>query len=362
VQGIGSVGVMPKLKQVLSERMEAHFGIKLPTGPGLDTLECLERADAGRLKAGFCLGGNLYGASPEAGYAARALGKLDLLVYLNTTLNTGHAHGLAAETLILPVLARDGEPQPTTQESMFNLVRLSDGGPARHAGPRSEVDIIAELGERLLDGSTPINWPAMRNTSRIRAAIAAVVPGFEKIGRIDRTKQEFAIGGRILHEPSFPTKSGRAKLHTHVLPELAGGDDGLRLMTVRSEGQFNTVVYEEYDLYRGQDRRDVILLHPDDIQRLGLRENQRVTVQSEAGTLTGILVRPFCEIKAGNALMYYPEANVLVPRHADPLSKTPAFKCVVVTVEASGAAELPVVANEALPASVRADRKPLPSC
>ena len=33
-------------------------------------------------------------------------------------------------------------------------------------------------------------------------------------------------------------------------------------MTVRSEGQFNTVVYEEEDLYRGQTRRDVILLHP----------------------------------------------------------------------------------------------------
>ena len=45
-------------------------------------------------------------------------------------------------------------------------------------------------------------------------------------------------------------------------------------MTVRSEGQFNTVVYEDYDLYRGQERRDVILMHPDDIQRLALRDDQ----------------------------------------------------------------------------------------
>ncbi len=43
-------------------------------------------------------------------------------------------------------------------------------------------------------------------------------------------------------------------------------------MTVRSEGQFNTVVYEDYDLYRHQDRRDVILMHPEDLQRLGLEE------------------------------------------------------------------------------------------
>jgi len=33
--------------------------------------------------------------------------------------------------------------------------------------------------------------------------------------------------------------------------------------------------------------------------------------------------------------MYYPEANVLVPRLADPVSRTPAFKSVVVRLEAS---------------------------
>lgn len=362
VQGIGSVGVMPKLKQALFERMEAHFSVKLPTGPGLDTLECLERADTGGLKVGLCLGGNLYGASPEAAFAARALGKLDLLVYLNTTLNTGHAHGLAEETLILPVLARDEEPQPTTQESMFNYVRLSDGGPARHEGPRAEVDIIADLAQHVLDGSTPVDWSAMRDTSRIREALAAVVPGFEKIARIDRTKEEFAIDGRVLHEPCFPTANGRAKLHTHALPDLPGGDGGLRLMTVRSEGQFNTVVYEDYDLYRGQDRRDIILLHPMDIEQLGLRENQRVTVCSAVGALPGILVRSFPEIRSGNALMYYPEANVLVPRHADPLSKTPAFKSILVTLEASSIIELPQVKSNGAPAKSTVERKPLPSC
>ena len=31
--------------------------------------------------------------------------------------------------------------------------------------------------------------------------------------------------------------------------------------------------------------------------------------------------------------MYYPEANVLVPRTADPASKTPGFKNILVSVE-----------------------------
>ena len=254
-------------------------------------------------------------------------------MYLNTTLNTGHAHGLAEETIILPVLARDEEPQPTTQESMFNYVRYSDGGPARHEGPRSEVEVMANLGRRVLGATSPIDWQGMQNTRRVREAIARIVPGFENMATIDQTKAEFQIGGRTLHAARFPTADGRARLKLHELPELPGGIGQLRLMTVRSEGQFNTVVFEDYDLYRGQDRRDVILLHPADIERLGLRAEQKVTVASEIGQLSDILVRAFDQIKPGNALMYYPEANVPVPRRADPASKTPAFKSVLVRVE-----------------------------
>jgi hypothetical protein len=42
----------------------------------------------------------------------------------------------------------------------------------------------------------------------------------------------------------------------------------------------------------------------------------------------------YADIRAGNALMYYPEANVLVPRTADPASKTPAFKGFPVSLHA----------------------------
>jgi len=335
VQGIGSVGVTPKLKDAIFERLEREYGLTLPTTAGLDTLGCMEAAHEKKLKMGFCLGGNLYGSNPDATYAAEALSRLESTVFLSTSLNTGHAHGLADEAIILPVLARDEEPQPTTQESMFNYVRLSDGGPRRHEGPRSEVEVIAQIAEGVLADATAMDWQSMRDTGRIRDAIAKVVPGYEEIADIDKTKTEFQLGGRTFHKPKFPTPSGRAILHQHALPSLRGGGDQLRLMTVRSEGQFNTVVYEQEDLYRGQDRRDVILLHPDDILRLGLSDDQRVTVRSETGELRGIRVRPFEEIKPGNTLMYYPEANVLVPRQVDGQSKTPAFKGVLVIIDAS---------------------------
>jgi molybdopterin-dependent oxidoreductase alpha subunit len=395
VQGIGSVGVAPKLRDRVFERLQSHFGVELPTAPGRDTMACIDGAHGGDLKFGLCLGGNLYGSNPDSRYAEQALARLDMIVYLSTTLNTGHAFGLARETVILPVLARDEEPQPTTQESMFNYVRLSDGGPARHAGPKSEVEVIATIAAEVAAGARSaskdaqaparmpepahaavgasaaavaargatialppsngqsahnehetitsgqrsglhsVDWQSMQNTGRIRDAIAAIIPGFEKIADIDRTKEEFQIGGRTIHEPRFATADGRANLHVHDLPALQGTRDGeLRLMTIRSEGQFNTVVYEDYDLYRGVERRDVILIHPDDVRRLGLDPSMTVAVHGPAGSLHGVRVHPYVDIRPGNAAMYYPEANVLVSRELDPASKTPAFKCVIVRVEA----------------------------
>ncbi|WDI41415.1 FdhF/YdeP family oxidoreductase [Bremerella sp. P1] len=333
VQGIGSVGVTPTLKQAIFDGLEKEYGVQLPTTPGLDTLGCMEDAHSGKLKMGFCLGGNLYGSNPDLAFAAESIQSLDTMVYLSTTLNTGHAHGLAKETIILPVLARDEEPYQSTQESMFNYVRMSDGGPRRLDGPRGEVDVIASIGEGVLEDRTPIDWKSMQDTNKIRAALAKVVPGFEKIAHIDKTKEEFQIDGRTFHTPKFPTPSGRLILHHDEIPELKGtGKNELRLMTVRSEGQFNTVVYEEYDIYRGIDRRDVIVLHPDDCKRLGVAAGQKVIIKSNIGQIDNFVVHEFTDIKPGNALMYYPEANTLVSRTADPKSKTPAFKGVVVTV------------------------------
>ncbi len=334
VQGIGSMGVTPKLKDAVFNRLQSHFGVTLPTTAGLDTMACMEDAESGKLKVGFCLGGNLYGSNPDATFAEKSMRNLDQVVYLNTTLNTGHAHGLARETIILPVLARDEEPQPTTQESMFNYVRMSDGGPARHVGPKSEIEIIATIARGVMGDHTAIDWASMQNTSKIREAIARIVPGFEQIAGIEKTKKEFQIGGRTFHTPQFPTPNGKAQLRVHALPELVGETGELRLMTIRSEGQFNTVVYEDYDLYRGIDRRDVILMHGDDLRRLGLTDGQAVVITSDTGEMRGILATRFDKIRPGNVAMYYPECNILVPRTSDPRSRTPAFKSIPVRVTA----------------------------
>jgi molybdopterin-dependent oxidoreductase alpha subunit len=335
VQGMGSVGVTPSLKKAVFDALESRLDVSLPTEAGLDTMACMEASAEGAMKVAINLGGNLYGSNPDASFAASAMRNLDLTVYLSTTLNTGHAWGAGAQSIILPVLARDEEPEATTQESMFNFVRLSDGGAARLEGPRSEVQVIADLAERVLEQRTPVDFGSMRSTRNIRKHISAVIPGYAAIGEIDDSKEEFQIEGRTLHEPAFPTETGLARLHVHTELSRQPPESGeLRLMTIRSEGQFNTVVYEEEDLYRGISARDVVLLHPADLASASLESGDEVTVHGPAGSMAPVTALSFERLRPGNAAMYFPEANRLLSHEVDPKSRTPAFKGARIRLEA----------------------------
>ena len=115
------------------------------------------------------------------------------------------------------------------------------------------------------------------------------------------------------------------------LPASIAGPGEFALMTVRSEGQFNSVVYDEEDLYRGNTRRDVVMISATDAERLGVIEGDRVQVCSEIGAMTSHIA--IVDIADGSAAMYYPEANAIVPRRIDPKSLTPAFKSVAVRIE-----------------------------
>ena len=326
VQGIGSVGVAPAMKEAFAQHMASRYGIDAGKAPGMDTYACMMAAHEGRISAAVMLGGNLWGSNPDAAWSSAALQQIGTTVALTTKLNPGHFHGRGQRMVILPVLARDEESQSTTQESMFNYVRTSHGGePAVVGEMRSEVDIIAALASRILD-SDRFDWDALRDHATLREAIAATVPGYEPVVK----GVEFQIPGRTFHEPVFATSDGRAQFHAVALPLPIGNDHEFALMTVRSEGQFNSVVYDEEDLYRGNTRRDVVMICEADAQSLGVVEGSPVMVSSSVGEMPAVVA--VVDISRGSAAMYYPEANAIVPRILDPKSHTPAFKSVAVRI------------------------------
>ena len=349
VQGFGSMGVTVNLREPMRLALEQLLGRPLSPTQGYNTRALIEAAAAGAVDSLLCLGGNLFGANPDSGQAQAALGRIDTIIYLATKPNTGHFHGLAArQTLLLPVFNRFETPHRTTVESGNNWVRLNEPGSTHLASGQliSEVEFLAELAHRL-HGSEPIDWRRLQDPVYVRELIARTVPGYAAIAEIDASKKEFEVAGRVFQEPRFATPTGRAQLAVTPLPELglpdadhfgglAAGEQGLvlNLITARSYGQHNTVVYKQGDSYRGMPHRQTILVNPEDLAACGLRAHQRVTVQGEVGQLDGIELIPG-SVRRGAALMFYPEANVLMRAVSDPESGTPAFKRVPVLLRGS---------------------------
>jgi molybdopterin-dependent oxidoreductase alpha subunit len=345
VQGFGSMGVTVRLKTEIREALENLLGRSLKREPGYDARALIEAADAGKVDTLLCLGGNLYAANPDLTQAKRALGKIDTIIYLATKPNLGHFHGLAARnTIIIPVYARFENPHKTTTESGNNYVRLNDQGKThlKNADLISEIEFLTELAHRL-HSDRPVNWRKLQDTRYVRQLIAQTIPGYEKIGDIDDTNEEFTISGRIFTEPHFPTPSGKAQMHVTPLPTLTlpslrefGLEPStsaivLALMTGRSYSQHNTVVYKEGDRYRGMPHRYCILMNPRDVQQAGWTEHQRVSVRGDAGQLDHIEII-YGDVRVGSALMFYPEANVLMKARIERRSGTPAYKRVPVVV------------------------------
>ncbi|UBM59085.1 FdhF/YdeP family oxidoreductase [Marinilongibacter aquaticus] len=324
VQGIGSVGFTPTLKNQIFESIEKNLKVVLPQSLGWNTMECMQKAHEGEVDLAFVLGGNLYASNPNLNFAEKALDKIPFKVFLNSTLNSGHLKGVSQEALILPVLVRDEEKQKTTQESMFNFVRLSDGGIHRLDNCRSEVQIISELAAAVI-ATEHFDFRPFQQHRNIRQAIAQCIPGFGQMQKIDDTKEEFQIEGRSFHLPYFNTENGKAKFVVNPLPEQKKTDGSFRLMSVRSEGQFNSIVYEEKDSWRGTSHRKVILMNPTDMQNLDLQDGSPIAVKSAVGELQGFEAQAF-DITAGCVMGFYPETNVLVGSELDPKSKTPSFK------------------------------------
>ncbi len=131
-------------------------------------------------------------------------------------------------------------------------------------------------------------------------------------------------------------------------------------MTVRSEGQFNTVVYEEEDIYRGQDRRDVILMNrgrhrparPDGRSaRDGAQRRRRDARHPGAG------VR---HPRRQRADVLSRRRTCWCRRRSIPQSKTPAFKTVLGDAHTRGAGRRHAAASGAELACRRAGRSATP--
>ncbi len=114
-----------------------------------------------------------------------------------------------------------------------------------------------------------------------------------------------------------------------------------QLTSVRSHDQFNTMIFGYQDRYRHTDRRDVLFMHPDEMNRLGWQKGDKVMItrhlskdSTDQARILGPLILTEMDIAANAVATYYPECNDLfdLDTHA-PDSHIPAYKSTTVVLQ-----------------------------
>lgn len=343
VQGDRSVGIMHYVNKKLNKRIEEHLGFTPPNKKGFDTVESIKAMYEGKAKIFMALGGNFLMAASDTNYTAKALQNCDLTVQVSTKLNRTHlVTGKTA--LILPTIGRseidlkNGKPRFVTTENSMGRVRQTKGllkPPSTSI--KSEPDIIAELAHLHFTKNHPVKWKQLgENYDLIRNYIDKVAKGFKN------TTQKSKGAGYYLpnnaRELDFSKLPGKkAKITINKLPDHTLNENDFLLMTIRSHDQFNTTIYGLDDRYRGiYNERRVLLMNPDDMEKLQLQKLQVVHLQSNYNnkkrTATNFKVVPY-NIPIGNLAAYFPETNVLIPyNHYADRSQTPISKSVRVRI------------------------------
>jgi molybdopterin-dependent oxidoreductase alpha subunit len=348
VQGDRTMGISERMPDAWLDRLGAEFGFQPPRAHGYDTVDAIRAMRDGRVRVFMGMGGNFVRATPDSDVTEAALRRTALTVQVSTKLNRSHTV-TGRRALILPTLGRTerdrtgGREQVVSVEDSMSAVHASRGR-LRPASEhlRSEVDIVAGLGERL--GLDAVDWGAMRSDyARVRASIERVVPGFDAYER--RLAQP---GGFVLpHGPRdtrrFDTPSGKAHFTVNPVRVLEVPPGRVLLQTVRSHDQFNTTVYGLDDRNRGiSGGRRVVFVNPDDLRELGISDGSYVDLVSE--WTDGERRAPHFRVVSyptarGCAAAYFPETNVLVPLDSvAEESNTPTSKAVVVRLEPEGGA------------------------
>ncbi|MBO0748915.1 MAG: FdhF/YdeP family oxidoreductase [Porphyrobacter sp.] len=344
VQGQRTVGISEKPELVPYDALKKLFGFDPPPQKGVTTVEACEGIIDGRIKAFIGLGGNFVRAIPERGKMEAAWPNMRLTVQIATKLNRSHLiNGEVA--YLLPCCGRSEEQQTVTMEDSLSIIHGSVG----KAKPASEhllpeLAIVAGLAKATLPPNPRVKWDEwVADYGKVRELIEATYPEMFK----DFNQRLFTPGGfhkgNKARERIWETKSGKAEFTVPTGLSAMGVPDKpgrWRLVTLRSNDQFNTTIYGLSDRMRGiEGTREVLLMHPDEIAAAGLSEGQKVSLVSDADDgvhrqVDGLAVTPF-DLPRGTLGGYYPELNPLVPLwYHDELSKTPAAKGVPVRIVA----------------------------
>lgn len=349
VQGASDAGLIPMMypdyrrvdDPVAIASFEALWGMPLDRQPGLTVVEVMQAIERGEVRGMYIMGENPAMSDPDAEHARQALASLDHLVVQDIFL-TETAY---LADVVLPASAfpeKTGTFTNTDRTVQLGRQALNPPGQARQ-----DLWIIQQMAAQLgldwhYDGVAEV-FDEMRQAM---PSIGGVT--WERLEREHAVtypcKEEGDPGEPVIFIDSFPTASGRGRfVPADIIPaaERPDIDYPMVLITGRQLEHWHTgSMTRRAGVLDAIEPDPVALVHPLDLDALGGKPGDVVTLASrrgevtlyaraDAGTPRGAVFVPFC---------YYEAAiNKLTNAALDPFGKIPEFKYCAVKMALGGA-------------------------
>lgn len=350
VQGASDAGLIPMMlpdyQRVAEPEVRSRFarawGVEahsLDATPGLTVVEVMNAIDAGRLKGLYVMGENPAMSDPDVNHARASLAALDILVVQDIFLT---------ETAALADVVLPASAFPEKTGSFTNTDRLVQMGRRALSLPgqaRQDLWCITELA-RAFD----LDWSGYGATSTDCDAAAGRV--FDEMRRLmpsiagitwDRLQRDGAVtypclaegdpGEPVVFTERFPTETGRARfVPADLIPadEQPDAQFPMVLITGRQLEHWHTgSMTRRSSVLDALEPDPVALLHPLDLQALGLQPGDALTLQTRRGEVS-LWARADDATPQGAVFVAFCWAEAAINRltHAalDPVAKIPEFK------------------------------------
>jgi formate dehydrogenase major subunit len=349
VQGASDSGLIPMMypdyqrvdNPEASKRFEKFWGPGLDRKPGLTVVEIMNAAYDGKIRGMYIMGENPAMSDPDLEHARAAMAKLEHLVVQDIFL-TETAY---LADVVLPATAwpeKDGTVTNTDRMVQLGRKALQPPGEARE-----DLWIIVQLAKQLglpWSYEKPKDvWDEMRQCMDSIRGIT-----WERLERDSSVtypcENEGDPGQPVVFQTHFPTATGRGKfVPADIIPaaERPDAEYPMVLITGRQLEHWHTgAITRRSGVLDAIEPEPVASLHPLDLDKLGIRPGDVLTVESrrgkislyaraDAGTPRGSVFIPFCYYEAA--------ANLLTNPVLDPFGKIPEFKYCAVRVTKGGA-------------------------
>ena len=363
VQGASDAGLIPMMypdyqrvdAPEARERFAQAWGVPVQTldpTPGLTVVEVMRAIDAGHIRGMYIMGENPAMSDPDADHARHAMAHLEMLVVQDIFLT----ETAVLADVVLPASAfAEKTGSFTNTDRMVQIGRQAIHPPGQ---ARQDLWILIELARRL-----GLHWDYGHDradrSGHSEATVAAVfdemrhtMPSIAGITWARLQAQDSVTypchaegdaGEPVVFTDHFPTPTGRARfVPADIVPadERPDPDYPMVLITGRQLEHWHTgSMTRRSGVLDAIEPDPVVLVHPHDLQRLGIAPGDLVTIESRRGRVSlwareddssppGAVFVAFCWYEAA--------INKLTNPALDPTAKIPEFKYCAVRLAPGG--------------------------